>query len=95
MYYHNALLHFGALVAQWVKRWPTDLEDQVRALLKAKSSQPKTEFHCTQSFIINLPSSWNDWNTVEKDVKSQVIHPSTGAFCISLELLQYAMSYCP
>ena len=31
--------------------------------------------HYTQTFIINLPSSWYDWNTVEKDVKSQVIHP--------------------
>ena len=36
--------------------------------------------HCTQLFIINLPSSWYDWNTVEKDVKSQVIQPSIGSF---------------
>ena len=27
-------------------------------------------------YIINLSLSWYDWNTVEKDVKSQVIHPS-------------------
>ena len=30
----------GAPVAQWVKRWPTDLADQVQASLKVKSSQP-------------------------------------------------------
>ena len=41
-----------------------------------KPSQPSTGFHCTQPFIITHPSSWYDWNTVEKDVKSQVIHPS-------------------
>ena len=29
-----------ALVAQWVKGWPTDLADQVQSLLEAKSSQP-------------------------------------------------------
>ena len=66
----------GAPVAQWVKRWPTDLADRVRFPLDAKSSQSETEFHCAQPFIINLTSSWYDWNTVEKGVKSQVIHPS-------------------
>ena len=30
----------GAPVAQWVKRWPTDLADRVRSPLEAKSSQP-------------------------------------------------------
>ena len=30
----------GALVAQWVMRWPTDLADRVRSLSEAKSSQP-------------------------------------------------------
>ena len=30
----------GAPVAQWVKRWPTDLADQVRSSLEVKSSQP-------------------------------------------------------
>ena len=30
----------GAPVAQWVKRWPTDLADQVRSSLKVKSSHP-------------------------------------------------------
>ena len=29
-----------APVAQWVKRWPTDLADRVQSLLEAKSSQP-------------------------------------------------------
>ena len=44
-YFHNYPLRFtgipeclGALVAQWVKRWPTDLADRARSLLKAKSS---------------------------------------------------------
>ena len=27
-------------IAQWVKRWPTDLADRVRSSLKVKSSQP-------------------------------------------------------
>ena len=31
---------FGAPVAQWVKRWPTDLADRVRSSLEVKSSQP-------------------------------------------------------
>ena len=31
-------------------------------------------FHCTQLLIINLSSSWYDSNTVEKDIKSQIIH---------------------
>ena len=30
----------GALVAQWVKRWPTDLADRVRSSLEVKSSRP-------------------------------------------------------
>ena len=30
----------GAPVAQWVKRWPTDLVDRVRSPLEAKSSEP-------------------------------------------------------
>ena len=29
----------GAPVAQWVKRWPTDLADRVRSSLEVKSSQ--------------------------------------------------------
>ena len=28
-----------------------------------------------QPFTIIHPSSWYDWNTVEKDAQSQVIHP--------------------
>ena len=48
----------GAPVAQWLKRWPTDLADRVRFPLVAKSSQIETEFfHCTKPFINNLPSS--------------------------------------
>ena len=30
----------GAPVAQWVKRWPTDLADQVQSPLEVKSSEP-------------------------------------------------------
>ena len=66
----------GAPVAQWVKRWPTDLADRVRSSLEVKSSQPLTKFHCTQPFIIILTLSWHDRNTVKKDVRSQVILPS-------------------
>ena len=35
-------------------------------------------FHCTQTVIITLPSFWykHDWNTVEKDVNSQISHQS-------------------
>ena len=32
----------GATVAQWVKRWPTDLADRVRSSLEVKSTQPYT-----------------------------------------------------
>ena len=49
--------NLGAPVAQLVKRLPTDLADQVRSLLEVKSSQPQTEFHCTQPFIIIQTSS--------------------------------------
>ena len=34
------LWYIGAPVAQWVKRWPTDLADRVRSPLEAKSCQP-------------------------------------------------------
>ena len=30
----------GAPVAQWVKRWPTDLADRVRSSFEVKSSHP-------------------------------------------------------
>ena len=30
----------GAPVAQWVKRWPTDLADRVRSSLEVESSHP-------------------------------------------------------
>ena len=33
-------IHTGAPVAQWVKRWPTDLADRVRSSLEVKSSRP-------------------------------------------------------
>ena len=32
--------YLRAPVAQWVKRWPTDLADRVRSSLEVKSSQP-------------------------------------------------------
>ena len=35
--FHHLIL--GAPVAQWVKRWPTDLADRVRSSLEVKSSQ--------------------------------------------------------
>ena len=34
----TAVYRRGAPIAEWVKRWPTDLADQVRSPLKAKSS---------------------------------------------------------
>ena len=33
-------LQEGAPVAQWVKRWPTDLADRDRSSLEVKSSHP-------------------------------------------------------
>ena len=54
---HSAVLQIGAPVAHWVKRWPTDLADRVRSSLEVKSSQPYTEFHCTQPFIFIQTSS--------------------------------------
>ena len=38
--YYTHLKYLGAPVAQWVKRWPTDLADLVRSSLEVKSSQP-------------------------------------------------------
>ena len=46
----------GAPVAQWVKRWPTDLAVRVQSSLEANSFQLLTVFQCKQSFIINLLS---------------------------------------
>ena len=37
---HFDSLNKGAPVAQWVKRWTTDLADRVRSSLEVKSSQP-------------------------------------------------------
>ena len=34
---------FGAPVAQWFKRWPTDPADRVRIPLDSKSSEPETD----------------------------------------------------
>ena len=34
-----------------------------------------TALHCTEHFMFTLPLFWYDWNTVEKDVKPQIIHP--------------------
>ena len=36
----STVFQSGAPVAQWVKRWPTDLADRVRSSLEVKSSQP-------------------------------------------------------
>ena len=47
-----------------------------RPLQKWRSFQWKMGFHCTQPFIITCPASWYDCNTVKKDVKLQVVHPS-------------------
>ena len=47
----------GAQVAQWIKRLPTDLAARVRSSFEVISSQPQTEFHCTQPFIIIHTSS--------------------------------------
>ena len=40
MLYNDIHVVFGAPVAQWFKRWPTDLADRVRSSLEVKSSQP-------------------------------------------------------
>ena len=70
------IIHSSAPVAKWVKRWPTDLAvpSSIPARGKIFSTVNGAPLHT--AFIINLSSSWYDWNTVEKDVKSQVIHPS-------------------
>ena len=59
----------GAPVAQWAKRWPTDLADRFRSPLEAKRSSI-----AHSSFISKLPSPCYDRNTVEKDEKLHVIH---------------------
>ena len=76
----NALEHrlrLGAPVAQWVKRWPTDLAVPSSIPTRGKISST-VKGGCKQPFIINLSSSWYDWNTVEK-----VIHPSFTADKVS------------
>ena len=40
LYLYQVLWKYGALVAKWVKRWPTDLADRLRFSLEVKSSQP-------------------------------------------------------
>ena len=47
------------------------------------SSQSQTELHCTEPFMFTLPSSRNDWNTIERDVKPHIIHP----LCIEAHLI--------
>ena len=76
IYYSHFFHKRGAPVAQWVKRWPTDLAvtSSIPARDRIFSSLNGVPLHT--AFIINLLSSWYDWNTIEKDVKSQVIHPS-------------------
>ena len=55
---------------------------------EAKIFSIVNEFHCTQPFIITFTSSWCEWNTIEKDLKSLVIRHSypyclLGLICLS------------
>ena len=43
----------------------------------------ETVLLCSEPFMFTLPSSWYDWNTVEKDVKPKTIHPSPNPHLIS------------
>ena len=68
----------GALTTQWLKCWPTDLAVLGSSPARVEIFSTVNRVHFTQPFIIIRPSSWYDWNTVEKDVKSRhpSIHPS-------------------
>ena len=65
----------GAPVAQpWVKSWPADLADpRVRAVPEAEIFYHK-QGSIVHSFHYHLHYVQYDRNTIEKDVKSQVIH---------------------
>ena len=69
-----------APVAQWLKRWPTDLA-------VPSSSPARCEIFCTQPFIIIHILSWYDCNTIEKDVKSQITHPSVPSWPLYRRLI--------
>ena len=45
--------------------------------------------HCTEHFMFTIPSSWYDLNTVEKDVKPQIIHPWIMNFEMALSVVFY------
>ena len=47
-----------------------------------------TAFHCTEPFIINLPSACDDLNNVERDVKHQtiIIIKWRSIFCFNLSI---------
>ena len=57
-----------------VKRWPTDLAVPGSSPARGKIFSIVNGVHCTLPFIINHSSScyMYDWNSVEKDEKSQV-----------------------
>ena len=66
----------GYAVVLWVKLWPTDLVISVRTPLEVEIFWFLNGIPLNTAFIIIHPLSWYDWNTVEKDTKSQVVRPS-------------------
>ena len=48
-----------------------------------------TALHCTELSMFTLPSSWYDWNTVELNVKPQIIHPWIVNFEMALSVVFY------
>ena len=69
-------LGLGALVTQWVKRWPTDL-----AVVSSSPARDEDLFNCERAPIahsLSLSSAHHPDMTeiVEKEVKLQVIDPS-------------------
>ena len=65
--------HPGALLAQWVKRWPTDIVVPGSSPAQGEIFSTVNGVPLHQPFIVFSPSSWYDRNTVEKDVNLQVI----------------------
>ena len=70
--------NWGAPVAQWVQRWPIDLALTSLSPTRGEIFLTVNGFHCAHAaaLLIICPLSSYDWNTIEKDEKSQVVHPS-------------------
>ena len=59
----------GAPIAQWVKRWPTDLAVRVRSLLEAKSSRP---LHTALHYYPPIVLIWMEYSGKGRKIASHL-----------------------